>query len=695
MQWLSVWLQETNFPYPGPKCQDGRLLRSSRIDKNLCNNLADNQQRHHGVAFSDAVTGAGLNHLPLLNEHGDIFQRELQDYNDECEVYELPPAERPLPGESEYFYDQYVDYPPAINETVSHQTTPHDSPALGSHISTSNTILQTNKNTILQTNKKPSSANSSPISSGVDLNNTILNTNYFKKKPIVHSSSPFTFFGYPIPSISLGRFFGANERGRKDRGEHGAHADSMPRNPSSTTTEMPATHRMFTGSHGKVRMYQPNSAEFEKYLKNKDDSEDGAQYVDVNGRKRFTENSSDETSSSSENPSSVFKTGFRVPSSVERGGFKPIMPEHSVGGFMPVHDPTKRRGTVEVVASSTSKLDKTNRLNRINLQSEGNFKNKIPSPHPHPTTTSSTTTSTTTESAMSEEIESHTYYVTENGMEEETTTYRPMSTLRRFQPAITSTNTTTTTPTTSTTTVTPPTTSMPTGSDIFDSEFYDDLEAQSVTMMKPPPFVQTTTSETILLIPPPEELVEQIKRQSWMHTTPKSRDSQETNDYLTTVTTSTTTTTSSTTPVPFSSSTGHPLPYLPRPGGAARSTVTKVFTPQASLQHHHHHHNQPTAEEYQRTTPSLTNKPTEEPQLTANAQKRDEPSSIDRIDRKDGMDWYYESFKKSRAAVGGSTKPISTGSSSLRSSGDRKQNVLASNAFLMVFVVILQNYLLF
>ncbi|XP_013108530.2 protein artichoke [Stomoxys calcitrans] len=670
MQWLSVWLQETNFPYPGPKCQDGRLLRSSRIDKNLCNNLADNQQRNGAVAYGESDGSVGLNNLPLLNEHGDIFQRELQNYNDECEAYELPPAERPLAGESEYFYDQYVDYPPGANETFSpqsHHSNAHDNPALSSHISTSNTVLHAHK--------KPSIPNSTSVSPNVDLNNTILNTNHFKKKPGLqnspYASSPFTFFGYPIPSLSLGRFFGANERGRKDRGEHGG-LGVADRNPSTTTTEMPATHRMFTGSHGKVRMYQPNSAEFEKYLKNKDDLEDEKhqQYFDINGRKRLTDISSDETSSSSENPSSVFKTGFRVPSSVERGGFKPIVPEHTVGGFIPVHDPSRRRGTVEVLASSSSKIDKTKRLNQITAN-ESELKNRMP-------IVTTTTISSITQSSMSEEMESQTYYVTENDMEE-TTTFRPLSTLRKYQPSITTTSSTTTTTTVAPSTTT---TNQPTASDSFDSELYDDLEAQSVTMMKPPPLVQTTTSETILLIPPPEELVEQIKRQSWKHTTPNPPESQETHDFVTTITTSTTTT--STTSVQHST-TSPPLPYLPRPGGAARSTVTKV----------HHHHNLPTAEEYQRTTPSLTNKSlqqqqrrtTEEPQLTANAQKRDEPSSIDRMDRKDGMDWYYESFKKSRAF--GSTKPAFTGSSSLKSSAAENRYVQTFSTVLSLIALII------
>jgi len=101
MQWLSVWLQETNFPYPGPKCQDGRLLRAARMERSLCTGV--------DIYGNERTDG---NHLPLLNEHGDVFQRDLpEDFNDECEANEGTrlPGDRPLVGESEYFYDQYVD----------------------------------------------------------------------------------------------------------------------------------------------------------------------------------------------------------------------------------------------------------------------------------------------------------------------------------------------------------------------------------------------------------------------------------------------------------------------------------------------------------------------------------------------------------------------------------------------------------
>jgi len=154
-----------------------------------------------------------------------------------------------------------------------------------------------------------------------------------------------------------------------------------------------------------------------------------------------------------------------------------------------------------------------------------------------------------------------------------------------------------------------------------------------VTLLRPPPLVQTTTAETILLIPPAEEHVAQIKSRSWVTTTTP----QSPSDFQVT-------------PARPTSTVAPPPPPSPPLRGGGRSTITKVYTP------YQQQVAQPTAEEYQRTTPSADNEGVaSEHQLTAKAQKRTELEllQVDRVDRKDGMDWYYESFKKKRDFNGG------------------------------------------
>lgn len=585
MQWLSVWLQETNFPYPGPKCQDGRLLRAARMERSLCVGLE---------LFNDADDNKknlprDPNHLPLLNDHGDVFQRDLpEDFNDECEA---AIGDRPMVADSEYFYDQYVDstdVPDASNALVSSSQRPRPSAA------TSSTFSSTNGN--------------------VDLNNTLLHTKYFNRRPQPPpgAGSPFTFFGYPIPSLSLGRFFGFGERGRKERKDQ---EDSL----------MPATHRMahiqLPSGRGKTRMYQPNSAEFEKYLREQEQQQK-QQKQQQHARNRFVDtdgsssNSGEEAMSNENGAAStvgIFRTTFREPASIERGGFRPIVPAH-VGGFMPVHDPQQRRGLVEPVNVTTSSTSKPN--------VERNF---VPIALPPAKTTSS-----------AESSETATYYVTEETADVTTQTppmqrsTRPMTTTQRTT-TITSTTTrpSTTTITTSRTT-TAGTTTTTSGSasseqQPVDSQYDDeeDLEAQSVTLLRPPQLLQTTTAETILLIPPPEEHEAQIKSHSWLRST-------------------------TTETAPPSAAAAPIRGTLRTPGG--RSTITKVYTPHQQQQQQL---SQPTAEEYQRTTPSGqplvdTERFLSEQQVVPARQAQKRTDTVDTAERKDGMDWYYESFKKKR-----------------------------------------------
>ncbi|KAH8300423.1 hypothetical protein KR018_004929 [Drosophila ironensis] len=587
MQWLSVWLQETNFPYPGPKCQDGRLLRAARMERSLCVG---------GDVFGNERTDG--NQLPLLNEHGDVFQRDLpEEFNDECDAYEGTrlPGERPLPGESEYFYDQYVD----ATESPQDAT-----------------------NSVLSTSQRPKP--NPTLNNNIDLNNTVLHTKYFNRKPPQGSGgSPFTFFGYPLPSVSLGRFFGFGDRGRKQRTDGGV-------------DEMPATHRMahisLPSGRGKTRMYQPNSAEFEKYLKDQQQQQKSQQsvarnrYMDTESTTSSGEDAISNESGSAATTVGVFRTTFREPSSIERGGFRPIVPAH-VGGFMPVHDPQQRRGLVEAV-------NITNRPSEV--KSERNF---VPATgqvmlKPRPTPSSS------------ESAETATYEVTETTPDVTTTsplmpsrtstsTTRTTTTTTRSTPTTRSTSTTRSTLTTRSTTTSTASSVVVDASSSSEQEqeqesHYDDddLEAQSVTLLRPPPLGQTTTAETILLIPPAEEHVAQIKSRSWMTTTMP----QSPSDYQATA---------------RPTSTVGPPPPL-RSGG--RSTITKVYTP------YQQQVAQPTAEEYQRTTPSGDSEGgASEHLLAANAQKRTEVEllPVDRADRKDGMDWYYESFKKKRDFNGG------------------------------------------
>lgn len=101
--WLRAWYQETN-SYPGPRCRDGNLLTEMRVSKSDC----------------DASNDSRMNQVLLMNEHGDIFKR--QTNLNECEneaAYNEAENIPSSPIESEYFYEQFIDYP--LNDSASEQ----------------------------------------------------------------------------------------------------------------------------------------------------------------------------------------------------------------------------------------------------------------------------------------------------------------------------------------------------------------------------------------------------------------------------------------------------------------------------------------------------------------------------------------------------------------------------------------------
>lgn len=158
--WLRAWYQETN-SHPGPRCRDGNLLTDMRVSKSDC----------------DASNDSRMNQVLLMNEHGDIFKRQIA--MDECDNEQYNDSENipPSPIESEYFYEQFIDYP--LNDSATEQ---------------SSDLRQPN------TSLSPFSRNMTILT-----NDTILNYDQHKLQQLHNKntgSSTFTFFGMPLPSLT-------------------------------------------------------------------------------------------------------------------------------------------------------------------------------------------------------------------------------------------------------------------------------------------------------------------------------------------------------------------------------------------------------------------------------------------------------------------------------------------------------------
>ena len=284
------------------------MLRDLDLNRQSCNPTpaADDRQ---------------LNQIPLTNEHGDLFSR--QNDNDDCglqgnggaEGYEdFPPNQnyynnnnnnlQPLPGESEYFYDQYVDFP--------------------------------NNDTQMRVNNTLDRYNQTSPFVNFDQNKFTQNSNQFPSRP-GQPSSQFTFFGMPIPSLSLGNIWGAGRTA----------------NNRATSAESG------TRGKGRVQIYRPGDPELqviinrgvndiEATLDNKIPREPAASEryptvdnsrVDMSGYKTF----------------SNFQTPFNQPQA-EKGGFAPMIPGISVGGFIPINDPFMDNKTQEIWLKNDEKF---------------------------------------------------------------------------------------------------------------------------------------------------------------------------------------------------------------------------------------------------------------------------------------------------------------------------------------------------
>lgn len=161
MLWLKAWLQESAIK--GPRCVDGGLVREMRLSIQECSQTVSTTANDPVAPGCEAelLTAPALG-VPFMN---------LKTTNT---TKNLPP----LPQESDYFYDEYIDYP--YNETA---------------IKEKEKLALKAANETITITKKPI-GNTPTIYAAPNKNKT--------KNQVVNSpsSSGFTFFGVPLPSLN-------------------------------------------------------------------------------------------------------------------------------------------------------------------------------------------------------------------------------------------------------------------------------------------------------------------------------------------------------------------------------------------------------------------------------------------------------------------------------------------------------------
>uniref|UniRef100_A0A2M4AAW1 Putative leucine-rich transmembrane protein n=2 Tax=Anopheles triannulatus TaxID=58253 RepID=A0A2M4AAW1_9DIPT len=318
MLWYMAWLQETRSNvYPGPRCRDGKMLMEVQLSRTECQKTA---QR---TIPAGASGGPGTNVAPpLTNDHGDVFVRAL-DYDD-CgsENYQMPPGppyHRPgAPADSDYFFDQYVDLP---IEGQHNNGTPsgEDRPAVatGGHNYSSN-FIDFNNNKFNQLYR--------PLPGGPPGGPGVL------PQDIPDNSSPFTFFGLPIPSLNIGKMFGGSGRNVNNRASGGPVVPPIR-------------------GKGRVQVYKQGEPEQSIIYRN--DGGGKTESISVN----TPADSLEKNPGASTNENNLFyrpffQTSYRPaaplagppapagpPPPVQQGGFTPMLPG-AIGGFTPITDPT-------------------------------------------------------------------------------------------------------------------------------------------------------------------------------------------------------------------------------------------------------------------------------------------------------------------------------------------------------------------
>jgi hypothetical protein len=255
------------------------MLRDLDLNRQNCNIRSDDQN---------------VNNIPLTNEHGDSFLRH-NDYDDcgpvsgEGGYEDFPPNQqyynnqRPSPVESDYFYDQYVDFP--INETIGNAL--------------NNTAQRLNQT----------------LPPFVDFNQNKFNQNL--QPPIAPPTSQFTFFGRPLPGLSLGNVWGAGRQAnnRASSGENSSRGK------------------------GRVQIFKAGDPELQVIVNrpNNDLDSDSRNREPASSVKHPVIDPLQKVDEKFYRPYPYFQTPFSQPTPEK--GFEPMIPGMTVGGFIPIVDP--------------------------------------------------------------------------------------------------------------------------------------------------------------------------------------------------------------------------------------------------------------------------------------------------------------------------------------------------------------------
>ncbi|KAK4880062.1 hypothetical protein RN001_008208 [Aquatica leii] len=185
--WFKAWLQESSIM--GPKCNDGTLLREMRLSRQDCSREERQPEPIAPECEADFMSNS------------DIYgaQQIISSSLNNLEHNKIPP----LPQESDYFYDEYVDYPYNETSLLSNSKNETYNQFEHHHIQQSSHYISGDTPTIYASSSKNNSKVSRPQAPS-------------KGTSPSPGTSGFTFFGVPLPNFNLNlNKFWSRGNGRK------------------------------------------------------------------------------------------------------------------------------------------------------------------------------------------------------------------------------------------------------------------------------------------------------------------------------------------------------------------------------------------------------------------------------------------------------------------------------------------------
>ncbi|KAL5237361.1 hypothetical protein ACI65C_004771 [Semiaphis heraclei] len=239
MKWLQSWLRTTADSF-GPRCTDGTLLREMPFTSKHCDEKESNNIEENIPGCESESVSVGNANTVTSNKVSTWTNSEESDKN------------KPLPEETDYFYDDVVD----LNDKTELQrgfstekTLSTISPAILSHYVPGDTPT-------LYASSRPNSSSSYTDDHSVQSN---------------AGGTAYTFFGVPIPPLSLNNIWGQT-KGTGKRLKDGRR-NSLPKR-TSTVDQDSFAPPMLPGTSGfRPLMTTPDNNFFGEDVENEDDVE--------------------------------------------------------------------------------------------------------------------------------------------------------------------------------------------------------------------------------------------------------------------------------------------------------------------------------------------------------------------------------------------------------------------------------------